>query len=116
MIIKFYRKAAWNRDGEGQFHHNCWRDLVRAASPRGEGLSSVEVKMIQEAVKTAELHDADALIASEAKRIRQILRTSIYPIFFTGKILAKTKQKRNKKVTVDHAVPEVGCIAILDDI
>lgn len=57
--------------------------LIKDSSAEN-GLSDLEVKLVKEAIKTAEMHDADAEVAKEAKRVAQMLKNSDYPVFFTG--------------------------------
>ena len=79
------------------FHQGCWRLMCRALSgaPSGDQasdkaelqLSDLEARLVQDARKTAEFHDSDSELATEAKRIAQMIKQADYPVFFTGKIL-----------------------------
>lgn len=61
--------------------------LIRDSTAEN-GLSDLEVKLVKEAKKTAEMHDADAEVEREAKRVAQMLKNSDYPVFFTGMIVS----------------------------
>lgn len=78
--------SSWSQDGLATFHQACWTKLKMATrgSTDEMSLSDLEVKLVEEASKTAEFHDSDSHIAAEAKRIAELLRKTNYAIAFTG--------------------------------
>ena len=80
--------VSWDMHGEAKFHHRCWSILTNSSKRNEAGikLSSVELKMIKEASKTAEFHDSSERVGREASRIAKMLRGASHAIAFTGKI------------------------------
>lgn len=82
-------QVEWEDAGDAVFHRECWSNLVAAAKTTNPDrskmeLNELEIKLVKEAKKTAEYHDSDSFIKTEAKRIVKMLSNAKYPIFFTG--------------------------------
>ena len=80
-----HMEVAWREDGEAVFHDICWKamlDSFKIDNPFA--LSPREKDLILEAKKTAEYFDSWEKVVAEGARIAQILKTSQYPIAFTG--------------------------------
>jgi len=79
--------VSWKAGGQAVFHKNCWSALVQATKVGNRSnieFTDLERSMILEARKTAEYHDGDSSLQRKAAHIASILKSSVYPIAFTG--------------------------------
>ncbi|KAK3090182.1 hypothetical protein FSP39_009822 [Pinctada imbricata] len=81
-------KVDWTKDGLANFHQPCWSLLVWSTrSTSGEKkipLSEIEMKMVKDAIKTAEIHDSADDVNRQASRVANMIKTSKYCVAFTG--------------------------------
>ena len=82
-------KVKWRRNGDAMFHRECWDIVVKTCGMRSKKrapfvLSAVEKTLVKEARKTAEFHDSQVVLASEASRIAYIIKNAKHCVAFTG--------------------------------
>lgn len=82
-------KIKWRRNGDAVFHRDCWDILAKTCRMRSTKrapfvLSAFEKTLLKDALKTAEFHDAQKAVASEASRIADLIKNAKHCVAFTG--------------------------------